>query len=188
LNPQGFVTNISILARSLFALDADTFILMVPNLFNFIVLAALMTYLLYNPIKKLLEDRANRVAGELKDAEDKNLSAGELKEKYEAKLKEIESERESILETARREAKERQHQILEEAKAEAKEVKERASKDIAIERERIKADVYNAIIEISTDMATKLISVNIDKNAHDRLFTEAMTELESTVFKPEYAA
>jgi len=174
----------SAFARSLFGLDQFTFTGMVPNLFNFAVLAALMTFLLYNPIKKLLEDRANRVAGELKEAEDKNLSASELKEKYEAKLKEIEVERTSILEEARKAAKDRQHQILEEAKAEAQDIRERASRDVITERDRIKSAVHEAIIDISTEMATKLISVSIDKNAHNRLFAEALTELESTAFKP----
>lgn len=180
MNPQ----HLLFLGRTLFALDADTFIGMIPNLINFAILAALLTYLLYNPVKKLLDDRAARVAGALQEAEDKNLSAQELKNKYEQKVRDIEIERASILEEARKAAKDRQHQILEEAKAEAQEAKDRASRDISVERERIKDAVYEAIVDISTDMASKLIAASIDKSAHDRLFAEAMAELEATAFRP----
>jgi F-type H+-transporting ATPase subunit b len=120
------------------------------------------------------------VFGELRDAEDKNLTASELKAKYEQKVSEIENERMSILDEARKQAGERRTQILNEAKAEAQDVKERASRDIASEREQIKSAVVEAIVDISADMASRLITTNIDKNAHDRLFAEALAELEAT--------
>ena len=172
----------------LFGLELATFLGMIPNLISVAVLAALMTYLLYNPVKKILSDRAERVAGELRDAEDKNLSAGELKQKYEGKVKEIEQERAAIIEAARKEAKERQAAIMSEAKHEADSLKERAAKDIADEKVRFKDAVHAAIIDISTDMAAKIIEATIDKNTHNRLFAEALRELETTVLKPDAAA
>jgi F0F1-type ATP synthase membrane subunit b/b' len=59
---------------------------------------------------------------------------------------------------------------------------------IATELEQTKGAVHQAIIDISTDMAAKLIAAAIDQKAHDRLFSEALTELESTMaFKTESA-
>ena len=147
-----------------------------------------MTYLLYNPIKKILADRADKIAGELKDAEDKNLSASELKLKYELKVRDIELERADVIEAARKEAKERQAQIVDEAKAEATSLKDRAAREIAQEKVRFKDAVHAAIIDISTDMAAKVIEATIDKNAHDKLFAEALAELETTVFQQDPAA
>ena len=188
MNPQSlfFVLNSSDRAP-LFGLELPTFLGMIPNLFSVAVLAALMTFLLYNPVKKILSDRAEKIAGELKDAEDKNLSAAELKLKYEQKVREIEQERADIIEAARKEAKERQAQIVEEAKTEAMSLKERAAKDISDEKVRFKDAVHAAIIDISTDMAAKIIEVTVDKNAHNKLFAEALAELETTVFRPDTA-
>ena len=169
----------------IFSLELSTFLNMLPNLLSVVLLAVIMTRLLYNPIKKILADRAERVANELKDAEDKNLSASELKIKYEQKVRDIELERADMIEAARKEAKERQAQIVEEAKTEANNLKDRAAREIAQEKVRFKDAVHEAIIDISTDMAAKIIEATIDKSAHDKLFAEALAELETTVFQAD---
>jgi len=172
----------------MFSLDADTFIAMIPNWLNLAVLALCLTYLLYKPVQKVLAARAERIKTNLDDAELSKLSANELKTLYEQKVKEIDSERASVLEEARKAAKDRQQKIVEEAKAEAAEIKDKAQRDIATEKDRIKDTVYAAIVDISTDMAAKLISANIDKSAHDKLFAEAMAELEATSFRKDVVA
>ena len=174
-----------VLNAPLFGLEASTFVNMLPNLLSVALLAAIMTRLLYNPVKKILADRAEKIASELKDADDKNLSASELKQKYEQKVRDIELERADMIEAARKEARERQAQIVEEAKIEATNLKDRASREIAQEKVRFKDAVHEAIIDISTDMAAKIIEATVDKSAHDRLFAEALAELETTVFQPD---
>jgi len=189
LNPQLFVLSSMEWYRSLFSMDMDTFLGMIPNLFNFILVAALLSFLLYAPVRKILQARADRVAGELSEAENKNLTAQELKAKYEQQVSEIEQERAAILDDARKQAGERRTQILNEAKSEAQDVKDRAARDVATEREQIKDSVVEAIVDISTDMAARLITTNLDKNAHDKLFAEALAELEATsAFRPDTVA
>jgi len=180
LNPQLFLLNGFEWYRSLFNMDPQMFLDMVPNLINFVIVAVFLSFLLYKPVRKILQNRAERIEGELSDAANKNLTAQELKTKYERKVTEIEQERMSILDDARKQAGERRAQILDDAKAEANDVKERASRDIATEREQIKSAVVEAIVDISADMAARFISTNIDKNAHDKLFAEALEELEAT--------
>lgn len=166
--------------RPLIDMDAQMFLDMLPNLLNFIVLAVIMTWLLYKPVRRILQARADRVEGEMKDAALSKASAAELKTMYEQKVKDIETERAAILDEARKLANENRERIVGDAKAEAADVKARAERDIATEKEQIKGAVHQAIIEISTDMAAKLINATIDKNAHDKLFSEAMAELEAT--------
>ena len=176
---SGIETNIP-----LFSLDMDTFISMIFPLISFIVLVLIMAKLLYKPVQRILKNRADRVEQDLQDASDKSAKAQELYLEYEQKVKDIESERTAILDATRKQANDHRVAILEAAKIEAQELRDRASRDINTERERVKEEVHQAIVEISTDMAEKLISVNIDKNAHSKLFAEAMADLESTVFKP----
>ena len=184
MNPQNFLSLLNSRAP-MFAPDAETFANMLPNFLSVVLLAIVVTYLLFNPIKKILADRAEKIANELKEADDKNLSAGELKLKYEQKVRDIELERADVIEAARKEGKERQAQIVEEAKTEATGLKDRASREIAKEKERVKDAVHAAIIDISTDMAAKIIEATIDKDAHNKLFDEALAELETTVFQAD---
>jgi F-type H+-transporting ATPase subunit b len=185
LNPQflfllNAVEEVPFRYRQLIDMDAQMFLDMLPNMLNFIITAALLTYLLYKPVKKILQARADRVEGEMKEAAQNKASAEELKTTYEQKVRDIETERAAILEEARKLANENRERMLNDAKAEAQSVKDKANRDIATELEQIKGAIHHSIIEISTDMAAKIISASIDKNAHDKLFNEAMTELEAT--------
>ena len=81
----------------LFNLDAQL-------LFNTLLMAAaifvlflLMSNLLFNPARKLLKDRQDRIAKDISDARDDKESAAALKAEYESKLKNIEKEAEVIL-------------------------------------------------------------------------------------------
>jgi F-type H+-transporting ATPase subunit b len=183
LNPQWLVLLGE--SRPLLGMDMQTFLDMVPPLFNFVVLFILMTWLLYGPVKRILKARADRIEGELNDAAVSKASAAELKAQYEAKVRDIEIERTAILDDARKQANERRDLILEEAKASAQDEKNRAAKDIALEQERVKHMVYDAIVDVSAEMAARLISASIDKNAHEKLFAEAMADLEATVFRQD---
>ena len=170
--------------RELFSVDIQTFIDMIPPLFSFIVLVALLTFLLYKPVKKVLQARSERVMGELAQAEEKNATAHELKSQYEQKIRSIEQECSAMLNTARKLANIARDEIINDAKIEAQEVRRRAANDVAIELNRVKGEVHHAIVDISTEMAEKLMTVTIDKSIHDSLFDEAMDELEVAVFQP----
>jgi F-type H+-transporting ATPase subunit b len=179
LNPQ-FLFFLTPESRPLIDMDLQMFLDMLPNLLNFIVTAAVLTYLLYKPVRKILQARADRVEGDLKDAATNKETAEALKATYEQKVRDIETERAAILEEARKTASAKRTQIIDDAKAEAQSVKDKANRDIATELEQIKSAIHHSIIDISADMAAKLISAAIDKSAHEKLFSEAMTELEAT--------
>jgi len=168
----------------MFSLDAQTFIQMVPHLISFIVLVLAFTYFLYKPVKRILQARADRIAEDVSTAEANKLAASELREEYEQRLRDIEAERTAILEEARADAAKRLNTILGHAKTEADEIRDKAKRDIVAEQERVKQEVHQAIIDIATDMAEKLVSATINKQDHDRLFNESLTELENTAFRP----
>ncbi|MCL2355655.1 MAG: F0F1 ATP synthase subunit B [Defluviitaleaceae bacterium] len=180
MNPLFLLVNGTPEYRSVLSLDFQNFFDGGPNIFNFIVTVVLVTWLLYKPVKKILAARAERIEGDMSDAALSKADAEELKEMYEKKVKDIEAERAAVLDEARKLAGENRTRILDEAKVEAQDVKDRAARDVANELEQIKGTVHQAIVDISTDMATRLIASTIDKAAHEKLFDEAMVELEAT--------
>lgn len=88
----------------LFNLDAqllfDTVLLAVAVFFLFM----LMSYLLFNPARKLLKDRQDRIESDINTAVADKESAAALKAEYEGKLKDIDKEAEAILTEARQKA------------------------------------------------------------------------------------
>jgi F-type H+-transporting ATPase subunit b len=167
----------------LFGVDAHTGLQFIPHLINFILLATLLTFILYKPVRAFLHERADRIGKELDEATATRAAANEIKAQYDKKLKEIEIERTAILDDARKLATERRNAEIAEAKKEIEALRTRADVEINAERDRVRDQIERAIVEISAEMAGKLLSVTIDTNMHNRLFDEAMTELEATVFK-----
>jgi len=168
---------------AIFTLELQTFLQMIPNFLSFVLLVFVFKRFLYVPVRNILQKRADRVEADMQFAATDKAAAEELRTLYEQKVRDIELERTEILEAARKEAIARVDQILGEAKENAQITRDRARRDIVAEQERVKAEMHQAIIDISTDMAAKLVAATIDKQAHDRLFAEAMEELEATAFR-----
>ena len=61
-----------------------------------------MSKMLFEPARKLLNDRKNRIAADIKTAETDKQDAAALKAEYDAKLKEVDKEAEQILSEARK--------------------------------------------------------------------------------------
>lgn len=104
-----------------------------------------------------------------------------MKAEYEAKLKDVNKEAESILETARRKAKAREEEMLNEAKAEAARIIERANREIELEKKKALDDMKQEVVNIAALMAQKAVSGSIDVTIQDALIEETLKEMgEST--------
>ena len=167
----------------IFSLDMQTFISVGIQLFNACLLAAVLSFILYKPVRKFMQERAEGIQAQLSYAEDKVLRADELKALYEKKLEDIGHEREKILESAHKLAIEEKEQILHEAKKEITDMKERAEADIQTERERVNEEIRLHIIDVASVMAEKFVAHAIDEDTRNKLFDEAMAELEDTIWQ-----
>jgi F-type H+-transporting ATPase subunit b len=112
-------------------------------------------------------------------AEEDMAKADEQKALYEQRAADIEREREGILEETRAFAAQKSQRMLEGAATEASAMKARAEADIRAERERAREDMRRNIIEAAAMMAEKFIKSAIDKELRDKLFNEALNELEA---------
>ena len=165
-----------------FAMDSQTFISAAFNALGVILLGVILTKILYKPVRAFLHERTQRIQNQMDEARESRAAAGELRAKYDHQLKDIDVERTAILEEARKQANEQRTQILSTAKDEAKDLKDKAGMEIAAERERVRDEIHTAIIDISSEMAEKLLAATIDKNAHERLFADGLAELDRTLF------
>jgi F-type H+-transporting ATPase subunit b len=129
-----------------------------------------------------LADRTERIQNQLLHAESEKTSANELKLQYETKIRDIDIECETLMEKARKDAEDLARKVRDEAKAEADAIRERALRNVAMEQERVKDEMKQSIIELSSVMAQKFVSRTIDRELQDALFIETITELEVADF------
>lgn len=162
-----------------FGLDWQTIISAGINLFNVAVLAFVLTKLLYRPVQKFMRAREQRVAIQLEDANTAKSQAESLKAEYESRLAEVEAEKEAILEDARKQAGENARKLIYGAREEAESIRARAEAEVMRERERVREEVRQVIIEVSAALAEKVIAGRINDEIDERMFGETVAELES---------
>ena len=148
---------------------------------NIFILFFFLSYLLFNPVRDVLEKRKQKIAEELATAADDMKSANALKEEYEAKLKNVNKEAEDILEAARKKAMNRETEILDEARAEASRIVERANREIELERKKAIDSLKQDVVNIAALMAQKAVGSSIDIKIQNALIDETLKEIgEST--------
>ena len=164
------------------AFDSQLLIGIAIQLFNTAVLAALLSWILYKPVKKFLHARKDRISQSLSEAERKLKDAYDTKSLYDEKFGGIESERKEILTASRVRAHEIEEQIINEAKMEAEAIKDRAIREMEMERKRYEEELRKQIIEISTIIAERYVEEKMDERTGARLLNEALDELGGSVW------
>ncbi len=167
----------------LFNLDAqllfDTILLAVAVFFLFL----LMSYLLFDPARKLLKDRQERIANDINSAKDDKETAAALKAEYEGRLKEIDKEAEEILSEARQKAIKNEARIIDEAKEEASRIIKRAQEEAELEKKHAMDDMKQEMIQIASLMAQKVVSASIDTQIQDTLVDETLKEMNNSTWQ-----
>lgn len=161
----------------LFDLDwqllADACLMIIAVFFLFL----LLSYLLFNPARKLLNSRKEKIRGELETAKQDMDEAGRLREEYETKLKEIDKEAETILSEARKKALNNESQIIAKAKEEAARILERARVEAELEKQKMSDEVKQEIISVASVMAGKVVAASIDTTIQNQLIDETLKEM-----------
>ncbi|PNV60496.1 ATP synthase F0 subunit B [Clostridium sp. chh4-2] len=150
---------------------------------NIFILFFALSYLLFNPVRDVLEKRRQKIAGELADAATDKKTAAEMKAEYEAKLKDINKEAEAILEEARKKAKKREAEIIDEAKGEAVRIIERANREIEMEKKKAVDDMKQEVIDLASLIAGKVVAASIDTTVQDALVEETLREMGETTWQ-----
>jgi len=172
----------SLPAGRLFGLDSQTVVQVIAQLINVSLLAYVLSRLLYKPVRNFLTKRNEKISDQLKQSEDSMTEANAYRQQYEYKLRNIEKERDTILDEARKQAAEKSKQIFNEARDEAEAIRTRASVEAELEMERIKDEMRHTIIEVASRMAEKFVTLSIDSETQNRLYNETMAELEEAQF------
>lgn len=145
------------------------------------VLFLLLSHFLFNPARKMLVSRQEKIKNELETAATDKSEAMELKNQYQDKLKNINKEAEEILSDVRKKALANESKIVAEAKEEATRIIERANTEALLERQKVVDDVKREMISIASIMAGKVVAASIDTTVQKSLIDETLKEIgEST--------
>ena len=153
-------------------------VLMIIAVFALFLIAS---HFLFNPVRNMMQNRQDRIRSELDNAAADMKQAHELKEEYEARLKDINKEAEEILGEARKKALANENKIISEAKEEAARIIERAGVEAELEKKKAADEVKREMVVLASLLAGKVVNAAIDTTVQDTLIEETLKEMgEST--------
>lgn len=141
------------------------------HLLNFVVLFAVLYFLLYNPVKKFMDKRCEYYKN-LDDEAKQNLSETEkAKEKYLSKLASAEKEISDIKEKAHKDIEEANSIKIRQAKEEAEKIIGDARLSAERERSKILKEAQNEISDMVASAAEKVILNSSASDVYDSFFS-----------------
>lgn len=145
------------------------------------VLFLVMSYFLFNPARKMMAARQDKIKNDLDSAVSDKEEAAKLKEEYEEKLRNVEKEAEIILSEARKKALANETKMIADAKEESARIIERAHTEAELEKAKVADEVKTEMINIASIMAGKVVGASIDTTVQNSLVDETLKEIgEST--------
>ena len=161
----------------LFTLDAQLLFDAIVMALSMLLLFTALSYLLFNPVRDMLEKRKQRIVDDREAAKREKEEAIAFKEEYDKKLKEVDKEIQEILSEARKKAMKNEAKIVAEAKEEAARIVERAHAEIELEKKHALDDMKQEMISIATMMAQKVVTASIDTKVQESLIEETLKEM-----------
>ncbi len=128
-------------------------------------------------VNTLLEERREKIQGELERAEETRSEADHILEEYRAQLAGAREEAGRIIEETRKTAEQLRKDMLGRAEEESQGIVARAQDEIRAERDRVFQELRSQIGEISVELAARIVGESLDEAAHQRLIDEYIDQV-----------
>jgi F-type H+-transporting ATPase subunit b len=141
------------------------------------ILFFVLSYLLFNPVRDMLEKRKKKISDELSEAEKSLREAEAMKSEYDAKMLSAKEEANAILDDARKKALRSRNEILEDARNDVNRLKERAAQEIEQEKVHARDDLKNEMVDIAALLAEKAVIQKMTPEIQEDLVDETLQEI-----------
>lgn len=147
------------------------------TLIAMLVLFILLSYLLFNPARKLIQKRKDFIQGQLDEASKAESDAMEMKAKYDEKLSRVDAEAADMLADARRRALDKEKEIVDQASQEAYQIKARAEKEVELEKNKVRDEMKQEMVQVASAMAGRFVAASMDADKQAQLIDETLKEM-----------
>ncbi len=146
-------------------------------LINLTILFLVLKKFLYKPVDKILKKRQEELDRQYDKANSANSEAQSLKAEYETRLNGAKLKAEDIINNATATAAMRSDKIIEGAREEADAIVKRAETQAELEKARAEKEIKEQIIDVSSTLAEKLLSREINADDHKKLIDSFIDEI-----------
>lgn len=147
------------------------------TLITFIVLFLILWKTAWKPIVDALDARAEKVRSDIENAEMMRIEAEKQLAQHREMMEKANAEAAAIIAEGKAEAERIRNALIEKANAEAREISEKAKKEIEMAKDKALAEIQAEIVNISTEIAAKIIAKNLNPEDQKRLVEDAIAKI-----------
>ena len=144
---------------------------------SFLVLLLALKKFAWGPVVNMMQERQDKIANDIDDAEKSKLEADKLNKQKELELKQSRTEAQRIIAQAKETAENNAHGILIEAQEHATRIKQQAQEDLRIERERMIDEAKKEVADLSVSIASKILKKELSASTHQDLIQASIEKL-----------
>jgi len=152
----------------------------IAQIINFLILVWLLKRFLYKPILNAIEERENKIASQLEDAESKKEEAGKEQDEFRQKNEDFEHKKKELMKKAVEESEEKRQKLLEEARNEANEFRSQLKKSSEEVQQNLSQEieqkVQQEVFSITRKTLSDLASMDLEEQTV-RVFIRRLNEL-----------
>ena len=152
------------------------------QILNFLILVVLLRAVAYKPVARLLQQRSDKIKGDLDKAEADRKAAEQTLEQYKVQLADAHKKAQDIVDKANVTARQEHDAAVAETRKEIERMKATAQAEIENERNRAFDEMKSQIVSLSLAAAGKVVSKNIDTKENDRLVNDFISKLDKNMF------
>ena len=150
------------------------------TILTFLILVGLLAKFAWRPLLQALETRAHSIRQALDDARQAKQELERLHGESAKLLAQARAESAEIISRSRSDAERFREELKEKARGEAAALMRNAERQIELETTRAVQQIRQEAIDISIDIASKLLQRNVSKEDNERLIEETFKQLETT--------
>ena len=144
---------------------------------NFGVVFAGLVYVLFKPVKKMLDDRSAKIEEAQKAAEQTLAEKHQMDELKKKTLKDAEKQAAALIEEATKAAESKRKDLMAKAKLEITAQIEKERQDLVDEKSTMLSEMKSEFNKAVFATVEKLLSTELDKKAHQKLIDGELEQL-----------
>ena len=151
---------------------------LISQFINFGIFLVLMSLILYKPVTRMLDQRAERIREALSEAERAREESARSGEEVQQALAEARERAQQIIQQATETSRRQAEELLAQARQDAEAVAERSREELRREAAEIIERGRQEIIDLSIMAAERIINSSLDHDSHRNLVEEVLREAE----------
>ena len=145
---------------------------------NFLLLVALLRWLLYGPIVRAMNAREQKISDRLNEAEQNREAAAEEAAEYQEKTRQLEQDREQLLHEAREDANRERQRLVKEAREEVDRQREQWQQVLRRDQEDLIEELRKEAAHLGLQAASRTLSQLADEDLERQMYERFIARFE----------